>query len=53
MNRIITISIDLDQNRQVKFDNLEEVIFDFLAALGIECVVNGMDEEIPEEIVDG
>jgi hypothetical protein len=47
-NRIIHVSIDQEINSQVDFDNLDEAIYLFFTALGIEVVITSEDEEVPE-----
>jgi len=47
-NRIVHISIDMNLNSKVNFDALDEAIYVFLAALGIEVVITSEDEEVPE-----
>ena len=47
-NRIVHVSIDMQLNSQVDFDELDETIYAFLTAMGIEVVVTSEDEEVPE-----
>ena len=47
-NRIVHISIDQNLNSQMDFESLDEAIYVFLAALGIEVVITSEDDEVPE-----
>jgi len=51
-NRIVHISIDQEQNSHVDFESLEEAIYAFLTAVGIEVIISSEDEEVPE-VIDG
>jgi hypothetical protein len=51
-NRIVHISIDQEQNSHVDFESLEEAIYVFLTAVGIEVIISSEDEEVPE-VIDG
>ena len=52
-NRIVHISIDQEINSQVDFDTLEETIYAFMTAMGLEVIISSEDEDVPEVIVDG
>jgi len=47
-NRIVHISIDQEQNSHVDFESLEEAIYAFLTAVGIEVTITSEDEDVPE-----
>lgn len=45
-NRIIHISIDQELNSQVDYEQLEEVLYEFMTSMGIEVIVTSEDEEV-------
>jgi len=49
-NMIYHVSIDKDVNSQVRFEDLDEVLFMFFNALGIEVVVTSDEEVVPEKV---